>query len=56
MGDVIEIFGNCAATNCKRDSPIITSKDDMEIVNGKQYHKSCKPAEAEQEAENRSYT
>lgn len=54
MADVIELFGNCQATKCKRADVKITSEADKVVVRGKNYHKGCQPTEEELAGQDRA--
>jgi hypothetical protein len=56
MSDVIETLSRpCEGNPCKRPNTILTDREWLK-VDGKYYHKGCKPTEKEQEATRQSST
>ena len=54
MSNVIDLYGNCQAENCRQEDRAITDQSDVVKVRGKLYHKRCAPTPKELEAEDRS--
>jgi len=54
MSEVVELYGNCEATPCKRESVAITNRDDKVTVRDKNYHKGCEPSSEQLAAKDRS--